>query len=422
MGVDVARGIAVIGMIGAHVGVTQTFDWARIETWTDVVNGRSALLFALLAGVSVALMSGGATIPSRDRLPRLRLQLVGRGAAVFAIGLVLELLNTGVAVILSVYGVLFVAVIPFLALRRRTLWILAAALAVAGPPLLEAARLLSLGASGPGLDLALLGTYPVTVWLALMLAGLAVGRSDLLAVRTAVVLLIGGVLLAAAGYGTATLLAPQDAIIGGSSSSSSSAGSGGSGPGAAGSTTAASVPISEIAGSRLLCHVEAEGYAVCYPEGVPDPLAAGGPTDTGAPYLEQVLEADVPASAVATLTDVEPHSGGTLEIIGSAGLGAAVLGLCLLVSRPVRWLLLPVAALGSMPLTSYSAHVVAILVAGGLDTWLVEGNAFWLVLSAALLAATTLWAVFLGAGPLERLTRRAADSMALVRRPSTRTP
>ncbi|GMA28055.1 heparan-alpha-glucosaminide N-acetyltransferase domain-containing protein [Arenivirga flava] len=114
MGIDVARGLAALGMVGAHVGIAETFDWARVETWLDVVHGRSSVLFAIVAGISIALVTGRTRRPALEELPALRLRLLGRGAVVFAIGVALELLNTGIAVILTVYGVLFVAVIPFL--------------------------------------------------------------------------------------------------------------------------------------------------------------------------------------------------------------------------------------------------------------------------------------------------------------------
>ena len=37
VGVDIARGLAVLGMFGAHVGVQQSFDWLEPSTWSDVV-------------------------------------------------------------------------------------------------------------------------------------------------------------------------------------------------------------------------------------------------------------------------------------------------------------------------------------------------------------------------------------------------
>jgi len=136
LGLDVARGLAILGMAGAHVGVTEAFEWGDPTTWTDLVHGRSSILFALLAGVSIALMTGRDVLPERERLPSIRLNLVGRGAVIFVIGLALELLNTPIAVILTLYGLLYVAVIPVLRWRPRRLLLGAAVLALAGPALL----------------------------------------------------------------------------------------------------------------------------------------------------------------------------------------------------------------------------------------------------------------------------------------------
>src|SRR5690606_38015333 len=127
-----------------------------------------AILFALLAGVSIALMSGRGARVGDDQIARLRLTMVGRGAAIFAIGIALELLGTPVAVILTVYGILYVAAIPFLRWRTSRLVIVAVVIALAGPPLLAGLTALLLGPYGPGLDLVLVGTYPLTVWLSLL--------------------------------------------------------------------------------------------------------------------------------------------------------------------------------------------------------------------------------------------------------------
>ena len=52
-GLDLARGLAVLGMFGAHldIGTELTADPA---SWAAVVDGRSSILFATLAGLAVA--------------------------------------------------------------------------------------------------------------------------------------------------------------------------------------------------------------------------------------------------------------------------------------------------------------------------------------------------------------------------------
>jgi hypothetical protein len=56
VGLDVARALAIIGMFGAHVGVVADDVGSSPSTWLGVVNGRSSILFAVLAGVAVALL------------------------------------------------------------------------------------------------------------------------------------------------------------------------------------------------------------------------------------------------------------------------------------------------------------------------------------------------------------------------------
>jgi len=406
MGVDVARGVAVIGMIGAHVGVTEAFRWGDVSTWTDLVHGRSSLLFALVAGISIALLTGGRTLPAREDLPRLRLLLVGRGAVVFALGVALELLGTGIAVILTLYGVLFVAVVPFLRWRRRHLLITAALLALVGPFALTVLGYVAVDAYGPGIDLVLFGSYPLTVWLALLLTGLAIGRSHLLSRRTAVRLLVVGVALCAVGYGVAGLTGRSAASSSGSSSSSYEEG--------------VTVPGGDLDLTDWTCWSSPD-YVDCYPDSA-DVSGSGGsestvsstPTGTDAGVVEQlvVLGEILPDSGIVdAVVDASPHSGGSAEIVGSGGFAMAIVGGALLLSRPLRWVLLPVAALGSMPLSAYAAHVVVIAVTLG-AAGTAEDDTLWVVLSLSLLVASTLWVQFVGRGPLERLAAAGARAMA----------
>jgi uncharacterized membrane protein YeiB len=110
---------------------------------------------------------------------------------------------------------------------------------------------------------------------------------------------------------------------------------------------------------------------------------------------------------------VQPHSGGVAEVLGSGGFAVAVIALCLLASRPLRWALVPLAALGSMPLSAYAGHIVAIVLIAGPQAFL-SSAADWGWFSLWLVITTTLWAMFLGRGPLERLVGRAAKAMASV--------
>src|SRR3954471_19532701 len=132
-GLDVARALAVFGMLGAHFGGVPADVDAAPSSWLGAVNGRSAILFAVLAGVSVALLTGRTVVPAGADLVGARTRLLVRAAWVFGIGVVLAALDT-VDVILGVYGVLFVLALPFLRWPPRRLLLAAAALAVLTPP------------------------------------------------------------------------------------------------------------------------------------------------------------------------------------------------------------------------------------------------------------------------------------------------
>ncbi|MBP2379452.1 putative membrane protein YeiB [Microbacterium phyllosphaerae] len=356
LGLDVARGLAILGMAGAHIGETEAFDPFDLSTWTDLVHGRSSILFAVLAGISIALMTGRSTLPAPERMPTIRLQLVGRGAVIFVIGLALEMLNTPIAVILTLYGLLYVAVIPFLRWQPWKLLLAAGILALAAPTVLALLAALTLNPYGAGISLVLYGSYPITAWLAFVLAGMALGRLHVEKLETAAIALGAGVGLMVVGYGLGLI----GAVAGLTDSMSE------------GSWTSAS------------------GWST-----YPDALASADP---GGAVLRAIF-------------GVDPHSGGTAEILGSGGFALCVVTLCVLLSGPLRWVLLPLGALGSMPLTAYSAHVLSVAMIGGPGGFFTS-NGFWAVTALCLLLATTLWSILFGRGPLERLVGWAAVRMA----------
>ena len=56
-GLDLTRGLAIIGMIWAHVK-PYTADEGLAYLLSEIPSGRSSALFALLAGVSIAILTG----------------------------------------------------------------------------------------------------------------------------------------------------------------------------------------------------------------------------------------------------------------------------------------------------------------------------------------------------------------------------
>lgn len=408
MGVDVARGLAVFGMIGVHVGVATTFNAGNPLTWTALVEGRSSILFAVVAGISVAFATGMRTRPTGEALRSARLRMAGRALAVLAIGLALELLGSSIAVILPIYGLLFLIVIPFLGLRRRTLIVTATALALAGPTLIALLRALTLGGSGAGVDFLIAGSYPLTVWLPLILAGMAVGRSSLRETRTAVIVTGLGVLLAVGGYGVGS------AVSGSADSWASGAALSGGSASFPGTT-----PGDQVNLNGKTCITKSDSVITCFSDEGSTGGSMGGAGEGSATYFERLGASDL-GTSLAGAWGVSPHSGGTFEIIGSGGFALAVVGACILLARPLRWVLLPVAAVGSMPLTAYSAHVISfavlvspIALAPSLVSFDGDGSStsFWLACIGALLVGCTAWALTRGRGPLERVTAWAARAV-----------
>lgn len=409
---DIARGIAVLGMAAAHTAALPgELRWDAPSTWVELVNGRSSILFALLAGVSIAIMTGRTRIPTGAELAHARLRLVARGLVIFVVGLVLELLGTSIAVILTFYGAVYAVAILFVGMRVSSVLVWAASLAVAGPALVGGLMALAPSSFGSGITFVLEGTYSIVVWTALMLAGLALGRHDVTRRRTAALALAAGVVLSTVGYTVGGFWGEDQ--YGDDSSWFSS-----------GSESAVLdewyepevVPGDEADLTGLVCEDYGDGYLSCYPEDDYTDVAGDDFTfeEDGsgwATYADAVASADVGGTMRSAFLSSSPHSGGTMEILGSGGLALALVGLLLLTGEALRYVLLPVAAVGTMPLTAYTAHVVAIWAVTGPGGWSQPPLLFW-YLAAGLLLGCTLWALLVGRGPLERLTARVSARLA----------
>ncbi|GAB3607260.1 hypothetical protein GCM10027413_26690 [Conyzicola nivalis] len=333
VGIDIARGLAVLGMYGAHVGVTEPLVFTEPATWLDVVNGRSSILFALLAGVSIAIISGRTRPVDGTELRAARIRILVRAALIFAIGMLLIWLDTRIAVILPVYAVLFVAAIPVLRWRPRSLFVAAGILAIVSP-ILAAITTVLVPVADPVVDLLLTGHYPAVIWIVFVLVGLGVGRLDVTARVVQLRLLAVGAGLAVAGYGLG------------------------------------------VAANRA------------------------------------VLESTAPVPVdIGMLATTEPHSGSPFEVVGSTGFALAVLALCLLVATRARIPLYPIAAVGSMALSAYTAHVVIVAIIGD-GAFTQNDNGLYLAFIGGALVLCTGWALLFGRGPLERVLTWASNLAA----------
>lgn len=324
----------MLGMFAAHLYAMPGFVFAEPDTWGGVVSGRSSILFATLAGVSIGLVTGGLTPLSERRLWAARQQLAVRAGILWVIGILLILTEVPVFVILPAYGILFLLALPFLRLRAPVLFAIAGALAVVMPFVQVVLGALPIWSEHPMLGLAIGWHYPFPVWISFVLAGLGAARCGVRRLRTQLWLVGAGAVLATIGYGF------------------------GSAP----------------------------------------PVA-------WSPFRPS------PWDAVWTAA---PHSTGLFEVSGSGGFALAALGACLLVCRTVLvWVVLPLRAVGSMPLTAYVGQLVVWVVAAALLLDRVGDLGGFRALdpfptfTVGVLVACTSWALLVGRGPLEWLVGRA---------------
>ena len=386
LGVDLARALALIGMIAVHILPLRialangTFEPSSAAT---IFSGRSSALFVVLAGVGLALLTGGPSGPAPSKLRSLRLSVLIRAWLIALLGFGLGMLDTNVAVILVHYGLLFLAAIPFLNMRRRTLgwwaagWLLLSPLLyyVARPWVEGAIDPYRLGASPvPGdlatplafvADLLLTGFYPLLIWFGFILTGLFVGRMALAHPPVAFGLFIAGSVLAVGSKLVSAWLLDQ--------------------PGA-------------FKALRAATELNANGLEVA--------LVTG-----------QRLEGAINTPWFLAIS--APHSGAPLDVLHVTGCALAVLGvaqlLCLALAAVLgnlgEMILWPLTGAGAATLTVYAGHLVALDVFSDVSAGLPREVLFIIYVVATLLLGLLL--KFINRrGPLEALVHSVARTLS----------
>lgn len=207
-GIDLARGLAVIGMVAAHLLVIPPLRWDEPGTWLDVVNGRSSILFAVLAGISIGITTGG-RIPVAGAAARTaRHRLAVRAGLLWMLGIALTLTGVPVYVILPAYAILFLVAAAVVTWSARALLVVGGAGALVAPWLQAWLGLAPWWESAGGEAVALLigWAYPFPLWWVFVVVGMGVGRLPIRRIRTQVLLLVIGALAAAIGYGAGAIL------------------------------------------------------------------------------------------------------------------------------------------------------------------------------------------------------------------------
>jgi uncharacterized membrane protein YeiB len=360
VGIDVARGIALLAMLAANI-----FDYLTVHDTPTIaaqtVLGRSATLFVLVAGISLAFITGGRRPPTGAARRPVIAAVAMRALVIATLGLLLGYPHSDLWVILPYYGVFFLLAIPLLGLRPRALAGVVAGLIVVGPVVRLVAYRMDVWDFGDDLALHSLvlepgnliaqvlvaGYFPAVVYMAYLLAGLAIGRLDLSSRRVAARLVAGGVAMVTTAWVLSRVL------------------------------------LYRLGGLAKLHAADPEQSATMLRWNPEEPVASWW-----------------------WLADPAPHSVTPLDALNTLGSAMMVVGLALLVSRlPIaRRVLRPVAVVGTMTLTVYSAHVL-VLASGVFDD---NPAALYLVLVTAALTFAVLWQRCVGQGPLERLVARAA--------------
>lgn len=268
-GLDLARALAIIGMMAAHIGPEHF-----------LTDGYPSVLFAVLAGVSMGIIAARSTSPAEARVA-----LLTRAVLLVGLGVLLEALQFGIVVVLTAIGVSYLLLLPVLRWRTRWWVMLLAVLVVLGPGVGAAQGWFYIVWGSEFLNDLLYGPYPLTAWLAYLLVGLLIHR---LALQRDVLLLVLGLSLFALVQG---IIMVTDFRVG---------------------------------------EFDALNVAGAWLQG-------------------------------------EPHTGGLLDILTSAGLAAAVIGACLLACRvaAIVWVTYPLRSFGAMSLTIYVTHVIITTLANG---------------------------------------------------------
>lgn len=363
IGLDLARLVALLGMFIAHLVPAQGDGPGGVSTLFQVVAGRSAALFAVLAGVSIALVTRDRTLP----LSTHRSRLVTRALLIAAIGMVLGMFDSGIAVILTYYGLLFVLALPVLAWSPRALAWLAL-----GWGLLSPVVSLALRSALPGStyqvpspmslahplqlasELLVTGYYPVLTWATYLFAGMAIGRLDLRSARVRRWLVLLGVWLAVLALAISRW-----------------------------------VTRSEQVRTEL-------GDSLAGSPGWSQQAWAGLSFEALDMQLRRGFYGTHPTGSGWWLGVWVPHSGSIVDLAHTLGTSLFFLGLCLII---VHWTaVLPwrvLSGAGAMTLTLYSAHIV---------TLALNMRILWVhVVASLVVGAGFAWAG--RRGPLESLVR-----------------
>lgn len=216
-GVDLARAIAVLGMVYAHLTSADPASAAG-QAMLQLSDGPPSALFAVLAGVSVSIMGTRAASAGGAEWAHYRHRLLVRGLLLIGMGILLDLWQFSLLVVLMPLGAAMILLSGTPRARSSTLWGLAAAFLFLGPLIqvllpgvVESSDLFS-------------GGYPLVAWLAYVTVGVLLHRLLIDRPGIQALALVIGVLGTVAGLGLRGVLGTVSADQPGGGPASASGG------------------------------------------------------------------------------------------------------------------------------------------------------------------------------------------------------
>ena len=375
IGLDAARGLALIGMFAVHTISAETPDGDLSFAWA-LSSGKASALFAILGGVGMAFMTGRTRPPSTaSGWARAAVTPLVRGLLILAIGLALGALVwiEDAGVILPYLGVMFALSALLIPLRAPALIGLGLGMAVVTPILsyvlrqtytVDPSANLTLGSllSSPGDSLVILlltGYFPVLTWMSYIVLGMGIGRCDLSTRRVVAWLIAGGATLT-----ILTAMATQALVAAG---------------------------IRDRIAGQVRGHMTLETFT--------EHLVWGG-------------DGSLPTDSAWWLGINAPHTGTPLDLLYTSGIAMTVIGVMLALSLAIGPLLHVLAAPGSMTLTLYSAHLLLLAPLRELPDLL-----HFAIQVGVLTLFALAWSSRFSRGPLEWVVWRVTKLVAPARRP-----
>lgn len=197
IGVDLARFIAIAGMMASHLVAIRAFlpdvvdpELAIVKSVNLVTSGGPAALFAVLGGVSIVFATRSQL---RDgSTGRAIASVAVRGVVLVVLGVLLGFVGNSIIVILAYYGVAMLLVAPLVAARSWVIATIAGVLGLlSGWVNINVRYSLGVPVEGPHFSaeffaadpmmglraLLLTGEYPAVTWVTYLLVGMLLGRA-----------------------------------------------------------------------------------------------------------------------------------------------------------------------------------------------------------------------------------------------------